>query len=240
MKKRYLSLLCSILAVSAHAQTYSHDDPKMKQITVQEIGSGALTPDAYYWALHNSYKKTAAQKNKLSYRTAAGIAAYQQVDDAEKLDSAMVKRAEVEALNVADRTGGALDLAWGVEGSKVTSKLETFETNIRRILQAGGTAVDQRYWQERAALFKTAIKATQQQQQQPRRLGHGSFRFSPEYKEKRGNHGEPDEHSTDDFPRIKNNSHTEIGEIDIAKHFDGDFISRGPVATEFRQFHQKQ
>ena len=113
MKKRYLSLLCSILAVSAHAQTYSHDDPKMKQITVQEIGSGALTPDAYYWALHNSYKKTAAQKNKLSYRTAAGIAAYQQVDDAEKLDSAMVKRAEVEALNVADRTGGALDLAWG-------------------------------------------------------------------------------------------------------------------------------
>ena len=41
MKKRYLSLLCSILAVSAHAQTYSHDDPKMKQITVQEIGSGA-------------------------------------------------------------------------------------------------------------------------------------------------------------------------------------------------------
>ena len=162
MKKRYLSLLCSILAVSAHAQTYSHDDPKMKQITVQEIGSGALTPDAYYWALHNSYKKTAAQKNKLSYRTAAGIAAYQQVDDAEKLDSAMVKRAEVEALNVADRTGGALDLAWGVEGSKVTSKLETFETNIRRILQAGGTAVDQRYWQEQAALFKTAIKATQE------------------------------------------------------------------------------
>ena len=145
MKKRYLSLLCSILAVSAHAQTYSHDDPKMKQITVQEIGSGALTPDAYYWALHNSYKKTAAQKNKLSYRTAAGIAAYQQVDDAEKLDSAMVKRAEVEALNVADRTGGALDLAWGVEGSKVTSKLETFETNIRRILQAGGTAVEEAY-----------------------------------------------------------------------------------------------
>ena len=158
MKKRYLSLLCSILAVSAHAQTYSHDDPKMKQITVQEIGSGALTPDAYYWALHNSYKKTAAQKNKLSYRTAAGIAAYQQVDDAEKLDSAMVKRAEVEALNVADRTGGALDLAWGVEGSKVTSKLETFETNIRRILQAGGTAVDQRYWQEQAALFMPKLE----------------------------------------------------------------------------------
>lgn len=165
MRKRcYYSLLCSILAVSVHAQsvTYSHDDPKLKQITVQEIGSGALAPDAYYWALHNSYRKTAAQKNKLGYRTSAGIAAYQQVDDADKLDSAMVKRAAVEALNVADRTGGALDLAWGVEGSKVTRKLETFETNIRCILQVGGTAVEQRYWQEQAAVFKTAIKATQE------------------------------------------------------------------------------
>ena len=54
--------------------------------------------------------KTAAQKNKLTYRSAAGMEAYQQTDEAEKLDSALVKRAEVEALNIADRTGGALDL----------------------------------------------------------------------------------------------------------------------------------
>lgn len=164
MKRLYFPLLCSILVVNASAQSvsYSHDDPKMKQFTVQEIGSGALTPEYYYVVFHNSYRKTAAQKNKLSYRTLAGVSAYQQIEDADKIDSAMVKRAAIEALNVADRTGGALDLAWGVEGSKVTKKLETFETNIRRILQAGGTAVEQRYWQEQLAVFKTAIKATQE------------------------------------------------------------------------------
>lgn len=163
MKRIYLPLLCSILAVNANAQsvTYAHDDPKMKQITIQEIGSGALTPEYYYIVFHNSYKKTAAQKNKLSYRTLAGMSAYQQIEDADKIDSAMIKRATIEALNVADRTGGALDLAWGVEGSKVTGKLETFGNNIRRILQAGGTAIEQRYWQEQMAVFKTAIKATQ-------------------------------------------------------------------------------
>lgn len=163
MKKIYFSLLCSLTAVTVSAQgvTYSHDDSKMKQITVQEVGIGALTPDAYYWALHNSYRQSAAAKNKLVFRSSVGMAAYQQIDDAKKLDSAMVKRAEIEALNIADRTGGALDLAWGVEGDKVTDKLDTFEKNIRRILEAGGTALEQKYWQEQAAMFKTAIKATQ-------------------------------------------------------------------------------
>lgn len=164
MKKIYFPLLCSLAAttVSAQSVSYNHDDSKMNQITVQEVGSGNLSPDYYYWLFHSNYRKSAASKNKLTYRSTAGMARYQQVDDAEKIDSAMVKRAEVEALNVADRTGGALDLAWGVEGSKVTSKLETFETNIRRILQAGGSADDQRYWQEQAAVFKTAIKAAQE------------------------------------------------------------------------------
>ena len=162
-KKIYLSLLCCITMVNAHAQnvTYAHDDSKMKQITVQEVGTGTLNPDYYYWLFHNNYRKTAAEKNKLFFRTEAGMASYLQIDDAEKLDSALTKRAVVEALNIADRTGGVLDLAWGVEGDKVISKLETFEKNIRRILQAGGTATEQRYWQEQASVFKTAIKATQ-------------------------------------------------------------------------------
>jgi len=163
MKKIFFSLMCGLTSLSANAQyvMYSHDESKMNQITVQEVGSGSLTPELYYTIFHNSYKKSAASKNKLTYRSLAGMASYQQVDDADKIDSAMVKRAEIEALNVADRTGGALDLAWGVEGSKVTDKLATFENNIRRILQAGGTAVEQRYWQEQASVFKTAIKATQ-------------------------------------------------------------------------------
>lgn len=163
MKKIILSLFCSITALSVNAQyvQYSHDDSKMNQITVQEIGSGSLSPEFYYWALHNSYRNSAAAKNKLAFRSTAGMSAYQQIEDADKLDSAMVKRAAVEALNVADRSGGALDLAWGVEGSKITTKMETFERNIRRILEAGGTATEQRYWQEQVNMFKTAIRATQ-------------------------------------------------------------------------------
>ena len=165
MKRNLLTLILGCFAFCgsfAQNVTYDHDDSKMNQITVQEVGTGSLRPDVYYWALHNSYRQSAAEKNKLTFRTAAGMAGYAQVDDADKLDSAMVKRAAIEALNVADRTGGALDLAWGVEGDKVTNKLNAFENNIRRILEAGGTAIEQRYWQEQVNVFKTAIKATQE------------------------------------------------------------------------------
>ena len=37
----------------------------------------------YYSVLHNKYKKSAAAKNKLSFRTLAGINLYNQVDEAE-------------------------------------------------------------------------------------------------------------------------------------------------------------
>ena len=40
----------------AQSVTYNHDDAKMNQITVAEIGSGSLTPEFYYWLLHNSYR----------------------------------------------------------------------------------------------------------------------------------------------------------------------------------------
>lgn len=70
---------------------------------------GALSPDLYYTLLHNKYKKSAASKNKLSFRTLAGVNLYNQTDEAEAIDSALVKRAEIEALNVADRQ---IDLAW--------------------------------------------------------------------------------------------------------------------------------
>ena len=73
--------------VSATAQnvTYNHDAAKQNQFTVAEIGSGSLTPDLYYTLLHSNYRKTAAAKNKLSFRTTVGIAGYWQVDDAESV-----------------------------------------------------------------------------------------------------------------------------------------------------------
>ena len=127
-----------LTAHAAHAQyvTYNHDSPKQNQITVMETGTGAFTPEIYYTLLHNKYKKTAAAKNKLSFRTLAGVNLYNQTDEAEAIDSALVKRAAVEALNVADRQ---VDLAWLAEGDKVNGQMERFRRNIDRILLCGGT-----------------------------------------------------------------------------------------------------
>lgn len=51
-----LSLLAASLTVTAQSYvTYNHDDAKMNQITVQEIGSGGLTPAFYYDVFHRSY-----------------------------------------------------------------------------------------------------------------------------------------------------------------------------------------
>ena len=152
-----------VLSLSASAQyvTYNHDADKMHQFTVGEIGTGSLSPDYYYWLLHHSYRQSASSRNKLLYRTEAGAAAYMQVEMADSIRAAMEKRATIEALNIADRSGGALDLAWAVEGEKVTSKLEAYKKNIDRILGAGGNADNQSRWNERYRMYSCAIKATQ-------------------------------------------------------------------------------
>lgn len=74
-RKLMLMTVAIIATATAQAQyvTYNHDSPKQNQITVMETGAGSLTPELYYWALHNKYKKSAAAKNKLGFRTTAGI-----------------------------------------------------------------------------------------------------------------------------------------------------------------------
>lgn len=165
MMKRILLLSAAVMgicsAVKAQSVTYNHDDAKMNQITVMEIGSGGLTPSLYYTVLHKSYQKSALSKNKLAFRTAAGLSLYSQVDDAEALDSALNKRAKIEALNVADRSGGALDLAWVAESGKLNSKMADFERNIRRVLEVGGTSNEQAHWKEYYNVYQCAIKAAQ-------------------------------------------------------------------------------
>lgn len=141
--------------------TYEHDDAKMKQITVMESGTGALTPDWYYNTLHENYSKSAASKNKTLFRTAAGINLYNQKDMAERIDSALVKRAAIEALNIADRSGGALDLAWSTEGSKVSGKMDDFIANIGRIRGTGGSQDEYDYWLQYYNVYTCAIRSTQ-------------------------------------------------------------------------------
>ena len=138
--------------------TYNHDDAKMNQITVQETGAGGLTPAFYYDVFHNSYQKSVATKNKLSFRSLAGVAAWQQIEDADSIEASLKKRAEIEALNVADRQ---IDIAWLAEGTKLTNKLDDFQSNINRIIGAGGTFNDKERWNNYYNIFQCAIKATQ-------------------------------------------------------------------------------
>ena len=160
MNRRFLLMAVAVVATSAaHAQyvTYNHDSSKQNQVTVMETGTGALSPDLYYSVLHNKYKKSAAAKNKLSFRTLAGINLYNQTDEAEAIDSALVKRAKIEALNVADRQ---VDIAWLAEGSKVNGEMERFKRNIDRILLSGGTPSDKERWTEYYHVYQSAIDAT--------------------------------------------------------------------------------
>lgn len=149
----------SLATVGAMAQsvTYNEDEAKRNQITVMETGSGSLKPELYYTLLHNSYKKSAAEKNKLAFRTAAGLAAYGQVEYADSIQSALTKRAEIEALNMADRQ---IDIAWLAEGSKIISQMEKFQKNIDRILLVGGTPTDKERWTEYYHVFDCAVNAT--------------------------------------------------------------------------------
>ncbi len=149
----------SLATIGAMAQsvTYNEDEAKRNQITVMETGSGSLKPELYYTLLHNSYKKSAAEKNKLAFRTTAGLAAYGQVEYADSIQSALTKRAEIEALNMADRQ---IDIAWLAEGSKITSQMEKFQKNIDRILLVGGTPTDKERWTEYYHVFDCAVNAT--------------------------------------------------------------------------------
>ena len=149
-------LLVASIAANAQYVTYNHDSPKMNQITVEETGAGALKPELYYKMLHNKYKKTATVKNKLTFRTAAGAASYQQVDEAEAIDSALTSRAKIEALNVADRQ---VDLAWLAEKDKIELQIRRFQKNIDRITMTGGSPKEKERWNDYYHVYQCAIKA---------------------------------------------------------------------------------
>lgn len=147
------------LTAGAQYVTYNHSETKLNQVTVMETGAGTLTPELFYSTIHNSYNKTASEKNKLRYRTEAGAAAFGQVGMAETVDSSLTARARIEALNMTDRE---VDLAWQAEGPKIEAKMQMFRRNIERISEAGGNASDSERWQEYYNVFQSAIRATRE------------------------------------------------------------------------------
>lgn len=156
-----MALTAVTLTVQAQSTTYNHDPMKMNQITVMESGSGELQPAWYYNLLHGNYSKGAASTNKAMYRTEAGGVLYLQLPTGDSIKTYLEKRAEIESLNMADRAGGAADLAWLAEGEKIERKMAAFMTNVDRIVPAGGTGDERSYWLQYYDMFQTAIRNTQ-------------------------------------------------------------------------------
>ena len=150
--------MCASMHGYAQEMTYNHDESKMQQIQVMELGAGTLTPELYYTVTHSSYKKSAKGANsvKNTLRTAANVASLPQVEYADSIEANLKDRAEVEALNVADRQ---VDVAWLAEGSKIETKLQALKTNISFL--TGRTSSDEiDAWNELTSMYDFAIKAT--------------------------------------------------------------------------------
>jgi hypothetical protein len=108
--------------------------------------------------MHKSYQKTAAATNKLSFRLENQVLTNKEVPLAEKVDSDLVKREKVEATNIATRTPGAGDVAWMMEKGKIESKMNTFESNINKIVSYGGSSDDFKNWKDIYNSLDCAIK----------------------------------------------------------------------------------
>ena len=163
MQRESILFSLGFLFITANAQSYSynHDPMKMNQIEVMETGVGQLQPEYYYNLLHENYSKTAASTNKAMYRTEAGGYLYLQLPTGDSIKTYLEKRAEIEALNMADRAGGAADLAWAVEGDKIGKKMDAYLSNVERIIDTGGTVDERSYWMQYYEMFQSAIQNTQ-------------------------------------------------------------------------------
>lgn len=151
-------LLLATSILTAMGQTYNHEPDIMNQFTVMETGAGSLMPRDYYQYMHKNYQRTAVETNKMTYRLANQATTMLEVPLSEKVDSDLVKRAKVEAMNVAARTPGAADVAWAMEKGKIESKLGIFQSNINKITSYGGSSDDYKDWQNVYECLVCAIK----------------------------------------------------------------------------------
>lgn len=131
--------MAMIVSLGCKAQniTYNHDESFMQQFLFTETGAGSLTPDFYYELFHESYRNNYMGQGKLTFRTTMAATMLQETPEAENLDSALVERAEIEALNVKDRTPGLADVAWLAEGPKIENKLQALTNSINNLSIVG-------------------------------------------------------------------------------------------------------
>ena len=159
MKKLIVLLTGALLSLEVSAQmTYHHDAPFMNQFLVAETGMGVLMPSLYYDALHKDYQSWAYMGNKNMLRGYMALNLSKDKQYAEKIDSALNARAEVELIRTGQRIPGALDLAWDAEKKKINKKLEMMEANIKVIVRRGGSNETYQLWQDEYNAIQKGIQ----------------------------------------------------------------------------------
>ena len=151
-RKIYMTLLLLTISlmVAAQGMTYNHDPVVMNQFMKAEIGSGTLGAggvwaDQYYNITHKSYRNMANNpaNNKMASRILTNAEVTKEEKYAEDIKDSLIKRAEIEALNIADRQ---FDVEWLVEKGKIQRVQNTFKKNIEDIVYYGGTSEDKTAW----------------------------------------------------------------------------------------------
>ena len=154
MNKKRIPITLLFLAVSmmmaAQYMTYNHDPVVMNQFMKAEIGSGTLGAggfwaDQYYNLTHKDYRNMANNpaNNKLASRTLTYAEVLKQENYAHQIKDSLEKRAEIEALNIADRQ---VDVEHLVEKDKLDRQQAIFKKSIQDIVYYGGTSTDKTAW----------------------------------------------------------------------------------------------
>lgn len=143
-----MSAVCTMAA--AQYMTYNHDPVVMNQFMKAEIGAGTLGAggfwaDQYYNLTHKDYRNMADNpaNNKLASRTLTYSEVLKQENYALQMKDSLEKRAEIEALNMADRQ---FDVEWLVEKEKIERQQAVFKKSIQDIVYYGGTSTDKTAW----------------------------------------------------------------------------------------------
>lgn len=127
--------------------TFEHDDQIMNQFNVMEIHYGVLKPAEYYHMMHKTYEASAYAPygDKVSMRQKFTDDGKKEVQHSDTISRIYKRRAIIEGWNY-ESQNPKLDIAWGMEGEKITSKMDLFYKNISKIQARGGTSQDHKLW----------------------------------------------------------------------------------------------
>ena len=147
MKVFAAMLFMTVMPIQAQKLEPVHDESVFNQFTTAQFSYGNLQPQVWYKVNHKEYYKTAhAPEKGITYlRSQAAIRASQQVAMSDSIDSVLVKRRDVELLNVADRM---VDMTWVLEKDKIEPLIAIFRDNMNHIMLYGGTRSDFEEWEQ--------------------------------------------------------------------------------------------